>query len=105
GSTSDGRVELLDLDLLHGEALAMGEIRARYGRAAVDAAGTAIRAAMMRCVDAVIACPQTEFAIHQAGIQFDGYPSFVARCTGTPVEDAFLMLCFDNTRIVHTTLH
>jgi 4-hydroxy-L-threonine phosphate dehydrogenase PdxA len=53
----------------------------------------------------VVACPQTEYSIKEAGIEFDGYPSFVARCTHTPVDDAFLMLCFDATRIVHTTLH
>ena len=36
---------------------------------------------------------------------FDGYPSFVARETGTPVEDVYLMICFDDSRIVHATLH
>jgi 4-hydroxythreonine-4-phosphate dehydrogenase len=106
GSTPPGGpVELLDIDLLHGEALAMGEIRAVHGRAAIEAADAAIRAALKHKVDAVIACPQTELAIHRAGIAFDGYPSFVARTTGTPAEDAFLMLCFDDKRIVHTTLH
>jgi 4-hydroxy-L-threonine phosphate dehydrogenase PdxA len=71
----------------------------------VDAAAFAIKGAMAGEVEAVVACPQTELAIHKAGIEFDGYPSFVARCTGTPIEDAFLMLCFDARRIVHTTLH
>jgi len=83
----------------------LGEIRAAHGRAALDAARTAIDAALAGHVDAVVAAPQTERAIKAAGIEFDGYPSFVARCTGTPPEDAFLMLCFDDKRIVHTTLH
>lgn len=86
-----------------------GEITAAHGRAAVQAAAFAIQGAMEGHVHAVVACPQTEMAIHQAGIPFDGYPSFVAKCTGTPIEDAFLMLCFDHAgremRIVHTTLH
>ncbi len=56
-------------------------------------------------VEAVVAAPQTETAIKLAGIDFDGYPSFVARCTGVAAEDAFLMICFDSTRIVHATLH
>src|SRR5439155_22024235 len=47
----------------------------------------------------------TERSIAAAGIAFDGYPSFVARETGTPVNDVYLMICFDQSRIVHATLH
>jgi len=99
------RVEIIDLDQFRDDPLQPGEITAAHGRAAVDAAAFAIKGAMAGEVEAVVACPQTEMAIHQAGIAFDGYPSFVARCTATPVDDAFLMLCFDTKRIVHTTLH
>ena len=52
-----------------------------------------------------MAAPQTERSIAAAGIAFDGYPSFVARETGTPVNDVYLMICFDDVRIVHATLH
>jgi 4-hydroxy-L-threonine phosphate dehydrogenase PdxA len=99
------RVELLDLDLMAGKPLRMGEITAVHGQASVDAAGAAIDLAMSGVVEAVVAAPMTEMAIHMAGIEFDGYPTFVARRTGTPTEDAFLMLCFDAFRIVHATLH
>jgi 4-hydroxythreonine-4-phosphate dehydrogenase len=99
---SDASIALLEVAA---EAPVVGEIRPAHGRAAVAAARAAIAAALAGDVDAVVAAPQTERAINEAGIEFDGYPSFVARCTGTPVEDAFLMLCFDETRIVHTTLH
>jgi len=44
-------------------------------------------------------------AIKLAGIAFDGYPSFVARATGTDESDVYLMLCFDDVKIVHATLH
>lgn len=98
-------VTLLALDHFSAEPLRVGEIAAAHGRAAVESARIAIEAAMAGEVRAVVACPQTEFSIKEAGIAFDGYPSFVARCTGTPVDDAYLMLCFDSTRIVHTTLH
>lgn len=101
----DGRVPIIARDHFATEALELGALKAMHGRAALDAAATAIDAAMAGHVEAVVAAPQTETAIHAAGIAFDGYPSFVARCTGTPAEDAFLMLCFDATRIVHTTLH
>jgi 4-hydroxythreonine-4-phosphate dehydrogenase len=98
-------VALLALDLKLENPLALGTVSAVHGQAAVDSARAAIAAAQAGEVDAVIAAPQTESAIKAAGIEFDGYPSFVARCTGTPIDDAFLMICFDDKRIVHTTLH
>lgn len=98
-------VRLLDLELLGNEPLMLGQINAVNGRAAVEAARAAVNAALEGWVDAVVAAPQTELAIQQAGIAFDGYPSFVARCTGVPEDDVFLMLCFDDKKIVHATLH
>jgi 4-hydroxythreonine-4-phosphate dehydrogenase len=100
-----GAVALVALDHFHDVPLEIGAVRAAHGRAAVDSARAAIEAALAGHVDAVVAAPQTEAAIHAAGIEFDGYPSFVARCTGVAPEDAFLMLCFDAARIVHATLH
>jgi 1,2-dihydroxy-3,5-cyclohexadiene-1,4-dicarboxylate dehydrogenase len=96
-------IALLDLDL--DEPWALGTIAPANGRAAVESARAAIRAALEGQVDAVVAAPQTELAIQQAGIAFDGYPSFVARETGVPEDDVFLMLCFDDIKIVHATLH
>jgi 4-hydroxythreonine-4-phosphate dehydrogenase len=59
--------------------------------------------------DAVVAAPHTESAIHAAGVDFDGYPSFVARVAGLAPEDGILMLCFAyegrEVRIAHVTLH
>jgi 4-hydroxythreonine-4-phosphate dehydrogenase len=82
-----------------------GKVDAAYGRASLAAARRAIKAALAGEVEAVVAAPQTERSIAAAGISFDGYPSFVAKETGTPVADVFLMICFDDKRVVHTTLH
>jgi 4-hydroxythreonine-4-phosphate dehydrogenase len=98
-------VETVALDHFRDEPLEIGQVRAAHGRAAVDAARAAIASAMSGDVAAVVAAPQTELAIREAGIEFDGYPSFVARCTGVPADDAFLMICFDTMRIAHATLH
>ena len=83
----------------------IGTVDAAYGRASLASASRAIQAALSGDVDAVVAAPQTERSIAAAGIAFDGYPSFVARETGTPVNDVYLMICFDQSRIVHATLH
>src|SRR6185312_11400414 len=75
------------------------------GRASIAFCATAVDAAKAHDVDAVVAAPQNETSIAQAGIPFDGHPSFVARQTGTDENGVYMMLCFGDTRIAHCTLH
>jgi 4-hydroxy-L-threonine phosphate dehydrogenase PdxA len=102
---SDGTVNLLDARDGNNAPVKLGTVDAAYGRASLASASRAIKAASAGDVEAVVAAPQTERSIAAAGISFDGYPSFVARETGTPVNDVYLMICFDESRIVHATLH
>ncbi|HKW36380.1 MAG TPA: 4-hydroxythreonine-4-phosphate dehydrogenase PdxA [Burkholderiales bacterium] len=108
-SWEDGAVNLVERRQFEPGELHIGAIAAPHGEAALDSAKAAIDAALAGEVDAVVAAPQTESAIKLAGIEFDGYPSFVARCAGIPPEDAFLMICFEaretEFRIAHATLH
>lgn len=105
----DGAVALVERRQFRPGELQIGTIAAPNGEAALDSAKAAIDAALAGEVDAVVAAPQTESSIKLAGIEFDGYPTFVARCSGVPPEDAFLMICFDaggrEMRIAHATLH
>ena len=82
-----------------------GSNSAASGRASLATARMAIRAALAGDADAVVAAPQNQTSIALAGIEFDGYPSFVARETGLSPHDVYLMLCFGNVKIVHCTLH
>ncbi len=100
-----GSVSLLERRNYKPGEFVLGQVGAAHGRAALDAARTAIEAAMSGAVEAVVAAPQTEKSIALAGVHFDGYPTFVARCAGVDPNDAYLMICFGDTRIVHTTLH
>ena len=106
---SEGTLALVERRQFKPGELHLGTIAAPNGEAALDSAKTAIDAALSGDVDAVVAAPQTESSIKLAGIEFDGYPTFVARCAGVPPEDAFLMICFDSNgtemRIAHATLH
>ncbi len=102
---SDGAVNLLDARDGGNVPLRIGTVDAAYGRASLASASRAIKSALAHDVEAVVAAPQTERSIAAAGIAFDGYPSFVARETGTSVNDVYLMICFDQSRIVHATLH
>ncbi|HET7191794.1 MAG TPA: 4-hydroxythreonine-4-phosphate dehydrogenase PdxA [Pseudolabrys sp.] len=102
---TDVDVDLLDARDGSNAPIKIGTVDAAYGRASLASASRAIKAALAGEVEAVVAAPQTERSIAAAGIAFDGYPSFVARETGTPVNDVYLMICFDQSRIVHATLH
>jgi len=101
----DGAVSLLERHQFTPGELKIGRIEAAHGRAVIDSATAAIEAAQAGAVHAVVGAPHTEKSIALAGIAFDGYPSFVARATGTDPSRVFLMLCWDDMRIAHATLH
>jgi 4-hydroxythreonine-4-phosphate dehydrogenase len=101
----EGVVDLLPVRSFGPGELALGGVAAANGRASLEACARAIRAAKDGEVHAVLAAPMNQTSIAAAGIEFDGYPGFVAQQNGLAREDVFLMLCFDRTRIVHVTLH
>jgi 4-hydroxythreonine-4-phosphate dehydrogenase len=102
-------ISVLERKQLKPGELKIGQISPVHGRAALDSAEAAIRGALAGEFAAVVAAPHSETAIHAAGVEFDGYPSFVARVAGLPPEDGILMLCFEHAgrevRIAHVTLH
>ena len=102
---AEGELPALDPHCPEAAGIALGEVSANSGRASLAFARAAIKAALAGQVDAVVAAPQNQKAIALAGIEFDGYPSFVARETGLDPHDVFLMLCFGSTKIAHCTLH
>jgi 1,2-dihydroxy-3,5-cyclohexadiene-1,4-dicarboxylate dehydrogenase len=98
-------LQVVDAGELPAEAARPGRIDAAAGASAVASATAAIEACRRGEVDAVVACPHHETAIHQGGIAFSGYPSLVARVCGVPEGSVFLMLVGGGLRIVHATLH
>ena len=102
---SDGRLNVLDCTQPEAASLPFGATSPVSGRASIAFVGMAVKAALAGEVDAVVAAPQNETSIAQAGITFDGHPSFVARQTGTDESGVYMMLCFGDTRIAHCTLH
>lgn len=82
-----------------------GRICAEAGLSAVQSATAAIEATRARHHDAVVAAPHHELAVHQAGVDFSGYPSLVARVCGIDPNRVFLLLLGGGLRIVHVTLH
>jgi 4-hydroxy-L-threonine phosphate dehydrogenase PdxA len=99
------KLNVLDCKQPDAAKLDFGITSAAAGRASIAFVGTAVKAALVGEVDAVVAAPQDETSIAQAGIKFDGHPSFVARQTGTDENNVFMMLCFGTIKIAHATLH
>jgi len=102
---SSGKLNLLDCGQPDAAKLDFGATNPASGRASIAFVGAAVRAAVAGEVDAVVAAPQNETSIAQAGITFDGHPSFVARQTGTDENGVFMMLCFGSVKVAHATLH
>ena len=99
------KINLLSCPQPETASLGFGVTSPIAGRASIAFCAAAVKAAMDGTADAVVAAPQNETSIAQAGIPFDGHPSFVARQTGTPEDGVYMMLCFGDTRIAHVTLH
>ena len=77
-----GGIDLIERTQFTRGEVKLGEVDPACGRAALDSAKAAVRAALSGKVRAVVAAPHNETAINLAGIAFDGYPSFVARLCG-----------------------
>jgi 4-hydroxythreonine-4-phosphate dehydrogenase/1,2-dihydroxy-3,5-cyclohexadiene-1,4-dicarboxylate dehydrogenase len=75
-----------------GPGTRFGLVEAEAGVSAVTSATAAIVACRAGEFDAIVAGPHHETAIAKAGIRFSGYPSLLARVSGQPEDQVFLML-------------
>lgn len=82
-----------------------GKLAAAAGAATVAYVEGAVELARRGEIDAVISCPCSETAVNMAGIPFAGFQPLLARITGTPSDETFMMLVADGLRIAHVTLH
>lgn len=87
------------------EKFSPGTIDAAAGAATVSYLEAALELARAGQVRAIVGCPHSETAVNAAGIPFSGYPSLLARLTGTAEDRVFLMLVGGGLRILHATLH
>jgi 4-hydroxy-L-threonine phosphate dehydrogenase PdxA len=93
------------IDALPAAHFCPGRIEAAAGRATVAYIEAAIGLVREGVADAIVGCPHNETAVNAAGIPFSGYPSLIARLTGTPEDKVFMMLVGGGLRILHATLH
>ena len=100
-----GNFPVHDVPALPAQAWRPGSVCARSGAATVMYAQAAVQACQAGQLAGVVAAPHCETAVNAAGIPFRGYGPFVADLTGTPRDRVFLMLCAENFRVIHVTLH
>lgn len=100
-----GVCDFVDTGALKPTDLAPGKVTAAAGAATIVYVTEAVRLAASGDYAGVVACPHSETAVRQAGIEFAGYPPLVAELTGTPEDEVFLMLIGGGMRIAHVTLH
>lgn len=100
-----GALAVLGVDALPRDGFRPGTPLAAGGRATVDYVSAAMRLVNEKHVSSIVACPHSETNVNAAGIPFTGYPGLLARLSGIPEENVFLMLVGGGLRIVHVTLH
>lgn len=100
-----GLIDVIHMPNVKIDRLQIGEHAADCGLAMLEYTNKALQLALEGKVQAVIGGPHTKKSVELAGVEFDGYPSYVAKVTGTKPEEAFLMLVSDRLRIVNVTLH
>jgi 4-hydroxythreonine-4-phosphate dehydrogenase len=98
------------IDVVDGGHLAPGDyqpgrLSAAAGAATIAYLTDAVELARSGDFRGVVAAPHSETAVHAAGIEFRGYPPLVARLTGVPEDEVFLLLVGGRLRIAHVTLH
>jgi 4-hydroxy-L-threonine phosphate dehydrogenase PdxA len=105
GARHDRAIAFHDASSLPNAMFRPGIIDAAAGQATVAYLEAALALARAGHVRAIVGCPHSETAVNAAGIPFSGYPSLLARLTGTPEDRVFLMLVGGGLRILHATLH
>lgn len=105
GTRHDHAIAFHGVSALPAKKFNPGIVDAAAGQATVAYLEAALALARAGHVRAIVGCPHSETAVNAAGIPFSGYPSLLARLTGTPEDRVFLMLVGGGLRILHATLH
>lgn len=96
-------IEVLDLENVG--TLRHGEVRAEYGKAAVDSIETACALARDGSVDALVTAPISKEAIRAGGSPFPGHTEMLADLFDVPKSRVLTMFVLEKMRIFFLTRH
>jgi 4-phospho-D-threonate 3-dehydrogenase / 4-phospho-D-erythronate 3-dehydrogenase len=83
--------------------IALGQVQAAAGKAAVQCVLRGVELAQAREIDVIATAPLNKDAMNQAGYHYAGHTELLAELTGT--ETYALMLVAGSLRVVHVTTH
>ncbi len=95
--------EVVDLGLLQGAAVKVGEIDPACGRASVEYVRRAAELCLAGEAGAMVTAPVNKEAVTKSGMSFTGHTEFIAEVTGA--KDSRMLLINDRLRVVHVTTH
>jgi 4-hydroxy-L-threonine phosphate dehydrogenase PdxA len=96
-------VDVFDFDNIDLEKLELGKSMGMCGQAMLSYTDKVIELALENKIHAAIGGPHTKKSVELAGIEFSGYPNYIAQLTRS--KNAFLMLAASNLRVCNVTLH
>lgn len=84
------RIRFIDLNNVSRKNFRFGEVKAEYGRAAVEYLDKALELIGKKEIDCLVTCPVSKESINKAGFNFQGHTEYLAQKTDT--EDFVMML-------------
>ena len=103
GDYRPGIINVLDMKLIEGEKLKMGQVSKEAGNAAFQYVKKAIELASSGDIDATVTNAFNKEAINLAGHHYAGHTEIYAELTGSPKYT--MMLVHENLRVVHVSTH
>ena len=103
GVYASGTLSLLDLHNADPAEIAVGQVAAAAGRAAVEYVFRACDLAMAGVVDGIVTAPLNKGAMRKAGFHYPGHTELLAERTGA--ERISMLLVGPKLRVVHVSTH
>ena len=98
-----GTMDVLPLEGVALNGIALGKVDARCGDAAFRSVETVIRLALNGELDGTVTAPLNKEAMNLAGYHYDGHTEIYAKLTGT--KNYCMMLADGKLRVAHVTTH
>jgi len=95
--------EILDPHLLDGAPIALGVLRADYGRAAMHYVRIATEMCLQGKVDGMVTAPLNKEAVTLSGEPFSGHTEYIAQLCGA--QESRMLLANERLAVVHVSTH
>ena len=96
-------VPIIDLGLLNGHEVHVGELSADCGRAAVGYVKHAAELCLSGEADAMVTAPLNKESVSMGGMKFSGHTEYIAEVT--KAKESRMLLVSKRLRVVHVTTH